>query len=251
MTGRNPELQAAPVHREGEMSWLEAAWLLTSSGEHLARKWLSLSILLKALARTAALPESVKVSSIWEERREAATLSRELTPPPAEAALLNSWPDSHSPGSGAWPPEKPGEESFRAGLPVQGGGLCPIRAWGGKQGGPGSGGWQHQLPPPWCRRKGAKFLLLLWSKESFGGLSWQGFTMTREESAEGKGALTAARRRWAPEEHSGQPPAPQGTWALCVALGWGPSTQEGTVPSLQGDEQPLPTLLFANARPSR
>ena len=37
LTG-TPELQAAPLCREGETAWLEGAWLLTSSVEKLASK---------------------------------------------------------------------------------------------------------------------------------------------------------------------------------------------------------------------
>lgn len=122
---------------------------------------------------------------------------------------------------------------------------------------------QHQLPPLRCLRGGVKCLPLLWCKASSGDgagpqAPWARLCRDTGGGCGGGVTLTAARGHGAPgrawwatpgsPKGAGHPPCS----ALC-AWRWGGDrpTQEWTLPSLQGEEQPLRTPLFASARPVR
>ena len=120
---------------------------------------------------------------------------------------------------------------------------------------------QHQLPPLWCLRRGVKCLPQLWCKESSGDRAGPELPRARlcrdtGGGCRGEVTLTAGRGHWAAEDHGGPPLPPPGELgtlpAVCSVHGTGVGTVHSRVDTpLQGEEQPLRTLLFANTRPVR
>lgn len=203
-----------------------------------------------------AWPKSPRPSG-WPGRRADATPSAASAPSRAlpqntapcplsgEAGLAGgSLPGGLQWGMGIWPPGKLGEQSFRAGLPMQDrqvpAGLCPIQLWGGKH--EGLRGRGQQAPAATAalpKSKGSNASHCFGARRSWRGRSCpssaMGKALPRHERTlrRGKGLGLQPGDTGLPKSTVGSPGLPDGRLApslqcgLCMALGGDCPLQSG------------------------